>query len=409
MAKKAQFTPTIVSTVNERRLAADKIIAEAAKKYGNGYVERSEKMNSSYLLRRPTGIVSIDIAMAGGWPAAAPSVLVGPDGAGKDYLLWRTAAETQKLYGEEFCMACYFTEFKPDKLFMKDMCGFQIAFTEDEIEELDMARRKMGKPTLTSHDQDHYRHQVGTFIPILGLSADHGFDEVFKFLDANICQIVAVNSIGSMQTEAKENTDSFEEFPQQRNEASLLSKVMPKFSMYLNRSDNDKPNETSLILVNQVRSKDAAQRPMKGRVPQEKDGYKTASNAWALKHHKAIELFVHNGPRIYDEEAKPPLPLGRKKQWELTKGKLGTHEGIKGEFDFFFGEGADILGDLVTTSLKLDIVQANGSWMTYDADGFKFKTQGAARVLELLRKQPELVAHLRERCFQEAGFLCRHR
>ena len=148
---------------------------------------------------------------------------------------------------------------------------------------------------------------------------------------------------------------------------------------------------------------------MKGRVPQEKDGYKTAANAWALKHGKALELFVHNGPKIYDEEAKPPYPLGRKKSWEITKGKLGTHEGIRGEFDYLYGFGADIYGDLVNTAIKLGVIQLSGSWVSYDSEGFRFKTQGAARVLELMRKETELAEHLKTRCFQAAETLCRHR
>jgi hypothetical protein len=213
-----------------------------------------------------------------------------------------------------------------------------------------------------------------------------------------------------MQTEAKEQADSYEEFPQQRNEAMLLSKALPQFAMYMNQPDElGRPNETSLILVNQVRSKDAATRVMKGRVPQEKDGYKSAANSWALKHGKAIELFLHNGSKIYDETSKPPQVLGRKKQWEITKGKLGTHEGIKGEFDYFFGFGADILGDLVSTASSLGILEINGAWVSYDQDGFKLKTQGAARVIDALRSRPDFAEHLRLRCYQEANTLCRHR
>jgi hypothetical protein len=409
MAKK-QVTPINAPTPEERKASIDRIIAEAAKSYGPGCVERSENTHSSYLLRRPTGLISLDIALAGGWPAAAPSVLVGPDGAGKDYLLWRSAAESQRIYGEDFCMACYFTEFKPDKIYMKDYCGFQVALSEEEIAELDKARHDVGKPGFTAAELDHYRRQIGTFIPIYGISADHGFDQVFEFIKTNYCQLVAVNSIGFMQTEAKEQTDSFEEFAQQRNEAMLLSKALPQFAMYMNQPDAyGRPNETSLILVNQVRAKDAASRPMKGRVPQEKDNYKSASGSWALKHGKAIELFLHNGPKLYDEEAKPPMVLGRKKQWEITKGKLGTHEGIKGEFDYFFGFGADILGDLVNTAIKAGVIELSGSWVTYENGPFKFKTQGAARVLEIMRKQPDLAEHIRTRILQESGILCRYR
>lgn len=412
VAKPDKGEPIPMPSAKDREAKINHIIAGAAKAHGEGCVMRAEHSFASYTLRRPTGIISLDIAMAGGWPAAAPNVLVGPDGVGKDYLLWRTMAETQRIYGNDFCAACYFTEFKPDKLYMKDYCGLQIAFSEDELADLDLARRAAGGEPLSNEDLDHYRRQLGTFIPIYGISADHGFDKVFDFVETNYFQIIAVNSIGSLQTEAKEKTESFEEFAQQRNEAMLLSKVMPKFSMYLNRRDPfSRPNETTLILVNQVRSKDAAAKSfMKGRVPQDKDNYKTASNAHALKHHKAIELFMHNGARIYEENATPPHILGRKKTWELTKGKLGTHEGIRGEFSYFFGEGADVYGDLLNTAVALGVIDQGGSWFSYSDDpAYEFKVNSTAKAQEHLRKHPELVDHIRTQCFRVAGTVCRHR
>lgn len=390
-------------TAKDRSAALDRIVANAARRHGTGRVEYAQNTNASYLLRRPTGITSLDIAMAGGWPASAPNVLVGPDGAGKDYLLWRTMAEAQRNYGDDFCAAVYFTEFKMDKMYMKDMCGLQIAMSDEELEELDRARVEAGMKAFTAFQIDHYKRQIGNFVAIYGLSADHGFDELFELLCANFCQIIAVNSIGFMQTEAKEATESYEEFAQQRSEAALLSKVLPQFAKYLNSPDKyERHNETTVLLVNQVRSKDAQQRTMKGRTPLERDGYKTAANAWALKHGKAIEVFLHNGTKIMDEEAKPPYQVGRKKQWEISKGKLGTHEGLRGEFDYIFHYGADMIGDLVDTASKLGVIQVNGAWFSYDDEGFRFKTQGAPRTLEVLRKDPALVEHLRVRCFQEA-------
>lgn len=393
----------------ERKARVQGIIDAAEKKHGAGVVQVASKTNASYLLRRPTGITSLDIGMAGGWPASAPSVLVGPDGVGKDYLLWRTATECQRLYGEDFCMAVYFTEFKPDKRYMKDFCGVQIAFSEEELAELDQARFVAEQPPLTAAELDHYRFQIGEFLPIYGCSADHGFDLIFEFLEQNTCQMVAVNSLGSLQTEAKEATEGFEDFAQQRNEAMLLSKVMPKVSMYLNRGSVDGlPNETAIILLNQVRGNDEPKRTMPGRPSRPQDKYKAGSGSHALKHNKALELFMHNGSEIRDEEDKSVV-IGRKKTWEITKGKLGTHEGIKGEFNYFHGEGADIYGDLLNVTRELGIIPSGG-WIAYADDAkFAFKCQGEARAIKLLRESPELVDHLRTRCFQATELVYRHK
>lgn len=398
---------------SSRAQIIDRIIAHAEKEGGKGCVQRAADTASSYLLRRPTGIISIDIALAGGFPAAAPSVIVGPDGAGKDYMLWLTAAEQQRIYGDDFCTAIYFTEFKPDKLYMKNMCGFQVAFSETEIEEMSLARYSAGKSDLTAEELDYYRHQIGDVQFIYGVSAEKGFDTLFEFLDANICQFIAVNSLGYLQTEAKEGTDSFEDFAQRSSEAVLLGKVLPKFSMYLNRgASGGHPNETALLLLNQVRANDQMPRAMPGRPPQDRDKYRAAVAAWALKHGKAIELMIHNGSRIWDgPKGEAKAALGRNKQWELTKGKLGTHEGKKGEFQYFWDTGADRIGDLITTAMALGVLTLKGSWVVLQEGNkeYDFQSQSFAKAHSHLKKSPELIEWIKGRCYQEAGILYRHK
>jgi hypothetical protein len=150
---------------------------------------------------------------------------------------------------------------------------------------------------------------------------------------------------------------------------------------------------------------------MKGRQPQEKDKYQSAAGAWALKHGKAIELFIHNGAKIRDKvdptDFSGPV-LGRKKQWEITKGKLGTHEGIKGEFEFYFEYGADIAADLYNTATNLGIITVKGAWASYDNGQFKFNAQGMPKAVEILRQDQELVDHLRAACFHASNLVYRH-
>lgn len=178
--------------------------------------------DSLYILRRPTGIMSLDIAMAGGFPASAPSVVTGPDGAGKDYLIWKTCAEVQRLYGENFRMVAYFTEFLPDKNFMRHMCGLKVGFTKSELDEMDQARMAVGIPAFTAEERADYSTEVGEIGIIAGVTAEEGFDAILKIVQSNTCQIVIVNSIGFLQTQAKEDLDSFKEFAQQRDRKSVV-------------------------------------------------------------------------------------------------------------------------------------------------------------------------------------------
>lgn len=376
-------------------------------------IHRAEETASSYLLRRPTGILSLDLALAGGFPASAPIMITGSDGAGKDYLFWRMCAQLQRIYGEDFRIMVYLTEFRPDKPFMRGKCGLKVAMTKDELDEWDEARVRAGHPKLTPEERNRYQEQIGDIHLLEGISAEKAFDVLIKAVATNAYQVIAINSIGFLQTKAKEDVDSFEEFAQQRNEALLMSKFMPKLAMILNRDVYGERNETTVVMINQVRSKDQAPR-MRGRPLQESDKVRSAVQAWALKHGKAIELMLHKGRTHYDEVAK--LYTGRVTKWSLEKGKLGTHDGIRGEYDYFYDDGVDEVGDILKVALDLGVVEQNGSWYSYsdpDADegggDLSFLAQGTTRARRALLDRPELRERLRTQCFQAAGVVCRYR
>ena len=407
VAKRPAKTPRAAATKEKKRLTAREVALKVNTEYKSTVIRLAGETTSSYLLRRPTGIISLDIALNGGFPASAPVVLCGPDGAGKDYILWRTWAEAQRIYGENFAAAVYLTEFKADKLFMKDICGLQIALTDEELAELDAARTNIGLPALTEEERAHYKHQVGEIMIIQGEIADVAFDILAKCLESNAFQFIAVNSIGFLQTEAKEDVDSFADFAQQSNEAALLNKVLPKYAMLLNRIDNEgESNETTIVFVNQMRARRDQVRKRPGIPTQEKDKYEPGSKAWALKHGKAIELTLHKGKAHFEESSKERL--GREVPWEITKGKLGTHEGIRGTFDFFYDLGADVTGDLINTALNLEVLVQGGSWISYDHPEIGFKAQGRMEAKKIVYESRELQDALRRDCLTAAKVVYRH-
>ncbi len=391
----------------ERLTAIENLLNEPGKPK---VIRRASESSSSYLLRRPTGITSLDIKLAGGFPASSPVMLTGPDGAGKDYLLLRTCAEVQRIYGDQFAMAIYLTEFRMDKPFARDVCGLKVAMTNDELDELDLARDNAGLEPLTQEERDRYQEQDGTVHIIEGVPAEYGFDAIIQCVASNAYQIIAVNSVGFMQTLAKEGTESYEEFPQQRNEAILLSKFMPDLALTMNKTNNfGERNESCVVLIDQVRSKDQAPRAMKGRKPQEKDKYRPARQVWAMKHGLSIVLEIHKGKRHYDDVEK--CYLGREVKWEITKGKLGTHDGISGTYNFFYDGGADTVGDLITEAQRLEVFDVSGNWLYLDdpVTGISIKANGKAQARRAVMENPELRDRLRYLCFQAAGVVYRHR
>lgn len=402
-AKPAKPAKAAAREADDRPSISD-VIRSVNAQMKNDVIRRSSEMETLYLLRRPSGIITLDIELGGGFPASATTVLVGPDGAGKDYLLWKTAAECQKIYGKEFCMAVYFTEFKADKPFMRDFCGLQIAFSEAEVEAYDEAGIAVGKPALTAERRKELKTQVGEILIIDGVIAETAFDAIMTLVESNRCQMVIINSIGSLQTDAKEAADSFSDFPQQSNEAMLINKFIPKLANVLNNDRNGR-NETSLFIVNQMRSKRDAQ-PVRGRPAVEKDKYEPGSKSWALKHGKAIELALHKGP--VHRDAADNSVAGRKIRWEITKGKLGTHDGKSGEWDFFYDGGVDVVGDLVAACQRYELFEG-ASWITYEHPEYGFKVHGKEGVRRRLIESPELITHLRYECLRKAGLVYRYK
>lgn len=407
-AKKKRAAPAAPLTKEQKLRQVEALLNEPGKP---PTITRASESNTSYLLRRPTGIMSLDLALAGGFPASAPVMITGPDGAGKDYLLWRTAAEQQRIYGDDFAMAMYMTEFKMDKPFARDKCGLRVAMTPDEMDEYDLALANQGKPPLTDEERERYAEKIGTIHLIEGRVAEYGFDALIECIKTGLYQICGVNSVGFLQTLAKENTESYEKFAQQRNEAILLSKFFPQLSLYLNRplEDGGGRNETTVMLIDQVRSTDQQKKPMKGRPVQEKDKYRPARNVWAMKHGLAITVALHKGKTYWDEVTKEKL--GRVTNWELIKGKLGTHDGIRGQYNYFYETGADIIGDLFTVATDLGVLDVSGSWYSLDdpATDLSFKAQGKPGVRRALLESEELRARMHYLCLQQAEVLYRHK
>lgn len=400
------------NALSARAAATDALFEKLQKTWNERHsgpipVVRASETSSSYLLRRPTGITSIDLVLAGGFPAGTVSVLVGPDGVGKDFLFWTTAAEVQRIYKNNFRMAVYLTELKMDKHFVRDLCGFKIACTPQELDEIDQCRSRNGSAPLTEDERKEYSTSVGELFLMQGVTAEEALDTLTDFVRSNGCQLVGVNSLGFFETNAKAEKESLSEAPQQRSEAQVLTRFMTRLSNIMNQvvlnpaTGELESNETTVVLVNQVRSRDAVPQ-MRGRPAQEKDKYKSASEAWAVKHGKVIELSLHKGTKIYDEATK--TYLGKEVNWEVTKGKLGLHEGHRGSFKFYYSGGVNKTHDLVMTAKGLGLIEGT-TWLTYG----DVKAQGIDNFCSKIEGNRALYRQLRKKCFAAAKVIYRHK
>ena len=66
----------------------------------------------------------------------------------------------------------------------------------------------------------------------------------------------------------------------------------------------------------------------------------------------------------------------------------------KSEIFFRYGEGFDRLSEIVELSTQMEIIKKSGSWYSY---GDTKLGQGAEKVIELLKDNPELTEELTEK------------
>lgn len=386
------------------------LINAVNKAHGGNVIRRASESSTSHTLRRPTGIPDLDLGLAGGWPAGALCVVTGPDGAGKDYIINCTIRELQKNYGDKMKVAIYSTEFPYDKRFARELCGVEVAFTDEELKEYNDARISQGHPALTPEECEQYQNQIGEILLIQGVIADHGLDIVLQVLETGAFQLIAINSLGVLETAAKENTDSLEEHAVQSSEASLLARFMPKMFMHLNRPlTNELRNETSLLAANQVRANRDMPRARPGmQVPQHMK-YQAGSGSRALAHGKAIDVMLHKGAPQIDKETDPPTKIGQTINWVFEKGKLGTHDGLKGSYDFFYDGGADLAGNLLATAVRHEVIKQAGAWYSYQEDGgtLSMRAQGSDQARVALR-DPALAKSVYDATILAAGIVCRY-
>jgi len=300
-----------------------------------GAIVSGNEFSNVFILRRPTGITSIDVALGGGFPAGGLSQIIGKDSVGKDYLANRTAACVQQIYGEQSAIAFCPTEMAFDKPYAKYLCGVNIAFSNKEIEELEAAR----KTPVSPEERVWLKHQTGHIEQSMFAVAEEHLEAAAQLIESNCFQLVVINSFGALLTAAEAEAEGGIADKHRGGAAMAITQFMHRLHAALNSPDKrGKPNLTTVIGINQYRDNVNAGmygNPMK------------LAGGWALRHGKLVDLHVEQGARIKTKVGSEDRIIGKEIHWELTKGKAGCHDGPKGTYSFFFGEnngffGADI-------------------------------------------------------------------
>ena len=376
-------------------------------------IKKASESRTPYYLRRPTGIMSLDIALGGGMHAGGEIEVHGGESAGKTYLALHTAGEVQKNYGEQSAILIVSTEIRLDKTFARK-AGLCVGYDDAEIRHFSEIRERQGYAAFTDEEVADLKKEIGNIVVVSGATGGKALEVAESALELGVFQLIIIESLGAL-------------VPKHVDEGSVEDRHYGGSSVILTNFQNkiykyfmmDRPDgsmlETTIIGINQARANITTAMHAKPT--------KAAAGAWAWKHGQLASIELKKSEPI----PKGGYPkIGRKVGWMLTKGKAGTHDGKTGEYNYyhvprtdpvFWAEvveqqsqwGVDTITDLVRASQKVGAVELSGSWYSWKENGNEVvRAQGADAFADVLVNDDELVLKLRQRCLECANLPVRY-
>lgn len=370
---------------------------------GGAVVREGSNITNVFVLRRPTGVTSLDLAIGGGLPAGGLTQIIGRFSAGKSYLCNRVIAVAQQNYGEDFAASACMTEQRYDKHFAKWQCGLRIPLSDGEIAVLKQGYIQNGHADyqLTPEYIAWLKDGVGTFTETLGATAEQILEVAVQQVESNLYQVVLIDSFGALLTKAEAEHEEGLEGKHRGGAAMVVTQFMHRLHAALNLPDKyGRPNTTTVIGINQYRDNVNAGpygNPMK------------VAGGHALAHGKLLDIHIEQGAKIRVPVGNKQVIVGKEINWEIMKGKAGCHDGGKGSYKFFHGDnvngtqymfGIDVFADLLSVALQVGIVLQNGAWYSYNGERIG---QGADNAALTLKNQPDMMQAIRREIFRQAG------
>jgi RecA/RadA recombinase len=320
-------------------------------------IEFASNVPNTYELRRPSGIMQLDLDTGGGPPAGGLTYISGPDNAGKTFLILLYMLMHQRLYGDQSSLAFACVEGGFDFKRALNM-GLKISVPDPTIAQWDQERQARGFPPYTKEEWQSFKQQTGEFVIIGGPTGEAIMQTALNCIRSRLFGIVAVDSVSILLPEADAGKD-IEEHEKRAANASLITKFIKQYTPLT--SGLDGLNWTTLLFSAQVRSNSA-----KATAPANMQKYLkdwASTGAYAGKHGKLLDICVWSGAKIDRQVQGKRVVVGKQTKYELLKGKAGAHDNVTGEFpfyyDFFYPAGVDQLDTVIAQGMKRGVIVEN--------------------------------------------------
>ena len=328
MAKKTE--KTAVSTEkpdNEGKLKALGLaMDQITKQFGDGSIMKLGEGHRANVELIPSGALSLDLALGGGYPKGRVIEIYGPESSGKTTLTLHAIAEVQRQ-------------------------GGTAAFIDAE-HALDPA----------------YAKRLGVDTDNLLVSQPDNGEQALEIAEtlvrSNAVDLVVVDSVAALVPQAEidgEMGDSHMGL-----QARLMSQALRKLTGIISKS------KTTVIFINQIRMKIGV---MFGNP-------ETTTGGNALKFYASVRLDIRRIGAIKNGEE----VVGNQTRVKVVKNKVAPPF-REAEFEIMYGQGISRMGEVIDIGVAQGMVEKSGSWYSYKGERIG---QGKENARNFLEQHPDI-------------------
>ena len=319
----ASSTPS----ASARAKALDQALKEINGRFGKNSVMKLGSNMFGEVVSTPSGALTLDLALGGGYPKGRVIEIYGPESAGKTTLALHALAEVQKQGGN---VALIDAEHAFDPVFAKRL-GL-------DIDSLYLCQPDSGEMALEVADQ---------------------------LIRSSAMDMIAVDSVAALVPRAEIEGEIGQ--LQVGAQARLMSAALRKIA------GNASRHNCSIIFLNQLRQK----------VGVIYGNPEVTSGGQALKYYSSVRMEVRIKERI---SAGAEGQIGIRVKSKITKNKVAPPYKLA-EFDIMFGSGISANGCLLDAAEATGVVQRRGSYYFF---GDERLGQGREKTLETLKTKEDL-------------------
>lgn len=335
MAKKTEKPemPEKAATNEGKLKALGLAMDQITKQFGDGSIMKLGEAHKVDVELIPSGALSLDLALGGGYPKGRIIEIYGPESSGKTTLTLHAIAEIQKQ-------------------------GGTAAFIDAE------------------HALDpSYARKLGVNTDELLVSQPDNGEQALEIAEtlvrSNAVDLVIIDSVAALVPQAEIDGEMGD--AQMGLHARLMSQAMRKLTGIINKS------KTTVIFLNQIRMKIGV---MFGNP-------ETTTGGNALKFYASVRIDIRRTGQIKEGED----IIGNRTKVKIVKNKIAPPF-RSAEFDIMYGEGISKTGDVLDLAVQHGIVGKAGAWFDYN-DG-KIG-QGREATKKYLKENPEVMAEIEQK------------